>query len=61
MLADAARRAAAREEPPEAPSGYRLHATEVSGTDGLVELAQALVRPPAEITVREGTVRTSHG
>jgi hypothetical protein len=61
MLADAARRAAAREEPPGAPSGYRLHATEVSGTDGLVELAQALVRPPAEITVREGTVRTSHG
>ncbi|CAL9448637.1 hypothetical protein SUDANB176_02394 [Streptomyces sp. enrichment culture] len=47
MLADAARRAAAREEPPETAGTYRLHATEVSGTGGLVELAQALGRPPA--------------
>ncbi|WP_030859650.1 MAB_1171c family putative transporter [Streptomyces sp. NRRL S-37] len=46
MLADAARRAAAREEPPETAGTYRLHATEVSGTGGLVELAQALHRPP---------------
>ncbi|MFI1163200.1 MAB_1171c family putative transporter [Streptomyces sp. NPDC020801] len=61
MLADAARRAAAREEPLPAPSGYRLHATEVSGTGGLVELAQALLHTPAETGVREGTVRTFHG
>ncbi|MFF8590399.1 MAB_1171c family putative transporter [Streptomyces sp. NPDC015220] len=61
MLADAARRAAAREEPLRAPSGYRLHATEVSGTSGLVELAVALVRRPAETAVRRGTVRTFHG
>lgn len=61
MLAAAARRAAAREEPLPTPSGYRLHATEVSGTSGLVELAQALVRPPAGTPVRGGTVRTSHG
>ncbi|MFF9483783.1 MAB_1171c family putative transporter [Streptomyces sp. NPDC014676] len=47
MLADAARRAAAREEPHETAGTYRLHATEVSGTGGLVELAQALHRPPA--------------
>ncbi|MEU6475384.1 MAB_1171c family putative transporter [Streptomyces sp. NPDC047017] len=47
MLADAARRAAAREEPLPAPSGYRLHATEVSGTGGLVELAQAVAPAPA--------------
>ncbi|MER7489542.1 MAB_1171c family putative transporter [Streptomyces sp. NPDC126497] len=47
MLADAARRAAAREEPPETAGTYRLHATEVSGTGGLVALAQALHRPPA--------------
>ncbi|MGV9388947.1 MAB_1171c family putative transporter [Streptomyces olivaceus] len=46
MLTDAARRAAAREEPPEAAGTYRLHATEVSGPSGLVELAQALHRPP---------------
>ncbi|MFI2504831.1 MAB_1171c family putative transporter [Streptomyces sp. NPDC018972] len=50
MLADAARRAAAREEPPETAGTYRLHATEVSGTDGLVELAQALRRPPSATT-----------
>ncbi|EFE69685.1 MAB_1171c family putative transporter [Streptomyces viridosporus] len=47
MLTDAARRAAAREEPPETAGTYRLHATEVSGTGGLVELAQALHRQPA--------------
>jgi hypothetical protein len=47
MLADAARRAAAREEPPEATGTYRLHATEVLGPSGLVELAQALQRPAA--------------
>ncbi|WP_217140475.1 MAB_1171c family putative transporter [Streptomyces sp. AC627_RSS907] len=46
MLADSARRAAAREEPPEAGGTYRLHATEVSGPSGLVELALALDRPP---------------
>ncbi|MEV6111534.1 MAB_1171c family putative transporter [Streptomyces sp. NPDC052109] len=42
MVADAARRAAAGEEPPQAPSGNRLYATEVSGPSGLVELARAL-------------------
>ncbi|MFE9770589.1 MAB_1171c family putative transporter [Streptomyces sp. NPDC005931] len=47
MLADAARRAAAREEPPQTTATYRLHATEVSGTSGLVDLARALGRPPA--------------
>ncbi|MGW4275871.1 MAB_1171c family putative transporter [Streptomyces seoulensis] len=61
MLADAARRAAARQEPLRTPSGYRLHATEVSGTGGLVELAQALVRPAADGAVTDKTVRTSHG
>jgi uncharacterized membrane protein len=61
MLADAARRAAAREEPLDSPSTYRLHATEVSGTSGLVELAQALALSPAATAVREGTVKASHG
>lgn len=63
MLADAAHRAAAREAPLAAPSGYRLHATEVSGTGGLVELAQALLPlpAPAQAAAREGTLRTSHG
>lgn len=56
MLTDAARRAAAREEPPETPGTYRLHATEVSGTGGLVELAQALHRPPA---ARDGAAPSS--
>ncbi|GGP33650.1 MULTISPECIES: MAB_1171c family putative transporter [Streptomyces] len=56
MLADAARRAAAREEPPEAAAAYRLHATEMSGTSGLVELAQELNRPPAAATAPGGTV-----
>ncbi|MFJ8631156.1 MAB_1171c family putative transporter [Streptomyces sp. NPDC093568] len=57
MIAAAARRAAAREEPLATPSTSRLHATEVSGTGGLVELAQALGRSAAGNTVREGTVR----
>ncbi|MEU7472901.1 MAB_1171c family putative transporter [Streptomyces sp. NPDC044984] len=54
MLADAARRAAAREDPPETAGTYRLHATEVSGTDGLVELAQALHRPPSATAAPDG-------
>ncbi|MFI2639998.1 MAB_1171c family putative transporter [Streptomyces sp. NPDC018610] len=61
MLADAARRAAAREEPLRAPSGYRLHATEVSGTGGLVELARELVRPPDGTAAADETLRTTHG
>ncbi|MDW4910067.1 MAB_1171c family putative transporter [Streptomyces sp. ADMS] len=55
MLADATRRAAAREEPLETPSTYRFYATEVSGAEGLVELAQALEHSPsspASATVR---------
>ncbi|MEU9349719.1 MAB_1171c family putative transporter [Streptomyces griseoloalbus] len=59
MLADAARRAAAREEPPETTGTYRLHATEVSGTGGLVELAQALHRPPAAPAAPGGAVPPS--
>ncbi|MFI8093643.1 MAB_1171c family putative transporter [Streptomyces sp. NPDC086080] len=56
MLADAARRATAREEPPRtggprADGTYRLHATEVSGTGGLVELAQALRHPPSRTSL----------
>ncbi|KPI02207.1 hypothetical protein OK074_5391 [Actinobacteria bacterium OK074] len=49
MVTDAARRAAAAEEPRTPASTYRLHATEVSGTGtaSLVELARALVRCPA--------------
>jgi hypothetical protein len=61
MLADAARRAVAGEEPFDKPSSYRLHATEVSGTDGLVELARALDPSTAATAVREGTVKASHG
>ncbi|MGW4170819.1 MAB_1171c family putative transporter, partial [Streptomyces chartreusis] len=57
MLATAAGRAAAREEPLRTPSTCRLHATEMSGAGGLVELAQALGATPAADTVREGTVR----
>jgi hypothetical protein len=57
MLAAAAHRAAAREAPLTTPSTYRLHATEVSGAGGLVELAQALGRTPPGDTAREGTVR----
>jgi hypothetical protein len=59
MLADAARRAAAREEPPETTGAYRLHATEVSGTGGLVELAQALHRPPTAPAAPGGAVPPS--
>ncbi|MCT9080275.1 MAB_1171c family putative transporter [Streptomyces fulvoviolaceus] len=61
MLAAAAGRAAAREEPFETPSTYRLHAMEDSGAGGLVELAQVLGRTPATNTVSEGTVRAFHG
>jgi hypothetical protein len=61
MLADAARRAAARQEPPGLPSSYRLRATRTSGTDALVELARALTHSPVVAAVRDGTVRTSHG
>ncbi|MGX1130467.1 hypothetical protein RKD49_002657 [Streptomyces glaucescens] len=57
MLDAAAHRAAAREEPLPTPSTYRLHATEVSGAGGLVELARALGGTPAADTVSEGTVR----
>ncbi|MEU6353809.1 MAB_1171c family putative transporter [Streptomyces sp. NPDC047072] len=57
MLTAAARRAAAREQPVETPSTHRLHATEISGAAGLVELARVLGRTPAVDTVREGTVR----
>ncbi|MGV9272391.1 MAB_1171c family putative transporter [Streptomyces griseosporeus] len=46
MLAAATRRATAHEQPLDAPSPYRLHATEVPGTSGLVELARALPRCP---------------
>ncbi|MGC9497144.1 MAB_1171c family putative transporter [Streptomyces sp. WG7] len=59
MLADAARRAAAREEPPDTGGTYRLHATEVSGPSGLVELAQALVRPPTTTAAPNGAVTPS--
>ncbi|MFC9911140.1 MAB_1171c family putative transporter [Streptomyces sp. NPDC059862] len=60
MVDDAARRAAAGEQPLDRPSTYRLYATEVSDTSGLVELAQVLTRSPV-VAVREGTVSTSHG
>ncbi|MEU7061414.1 MAB_1171c family putative transporter [Streptomyces sp. NPDC046197] len=61
MLADAACRAAAHEEPLEAPSTYRLNAAEVSGTSGLLELSHALTCSPATDAFREGTVKTSLG
>ncbi|MFV0136173.1 MAB_1171c family putative transporter [Streptomyces sp. HMX87] len=61
MLADAARRVAAREAPLDSPSTHRLHATEVSGPSGLVELAEALAASPAASAVCEGTVRAAHG
>ncbi|CAM5549724.1 MAB_1171c family putative transporter [Streptomyces pilosus] len=56
MVADAARRAAAGEEPPESAGTYRLHATEVLGTGGLVELAQALHRSSAPDATPDGAV-----
>lgn len=59
MLTDAARRAAGREEPPETAGTYRLHATEVSGTGGLVELAQALHRPPSRPAPPDGAAAPS--
>lgn len=59
LLADAARRAAAREEPPQPAGTYRLHATEVSGTGGLVELAQALHRPAAGGSAPDGAAASS--
>ncbi|MGV9252646.1 MAB_1171c family putative transporter [Streptomyces sp. NPDC003697] len=61
MLADAARRAAARETPLDPSSGYRLHATEVPGAGGLVELAQALADTTDVTAARSGAVQTSHG
>jgi hypothetical protein len=61
MLTDAARRAAACQAPLDTPSSYRLHATEVSGTGGLVELAQALARSADPDAICEGTVRAAHG
>ncbi|MEY7980841.1 hypothetical protein AB8O53_31570, partial [Streptomyces pilosus] len=59
MVADAARRAAAGEEPPESAGTYRLHATEVLGTGGLVELAQALHRSSAPDSTPDGAVPSS--
>jgi hypothetical protein len=59
MVADAARRAAAREAPFVTPSTYRLYATEVSDTGGLVELARALARSRPSATVPQGTVRAT--
>ncbi|MEV0982214.1 MAB_1171c family putative transporter [Streptomyces sp. NPDC049915] len=59
MLAAATRRAAAQEPPLDAPSPYRLHATEVPGTSGLVELARALSRSPLDTGWRAGTVRAA--
>jgi hypothetical protein len=61
MVADAARRAAAGQEPLVTPSSYRLYATEVSGTGGLVELAQALTRSTPVTALPEGTVRATPG
>ncbi|MER6219089.1 MAB_1171c family putative transporter [Streptomyces sp900105755] len=61
MVSDAARRAAAHEAPRTTPSTYRLHATEVAGPGGLVELAQALTRSRLTATVPEGTVRATPG
>ena len=59
MVADAAHRAAAREEPFATPSTYRLYATEVSDTCGLVELARALARSRVAAAVPQGTVRVT--
>ena len=61
MVTDAARRAAARETPLVTPSAYRLYAMEVSGTGGLVELAQALPRSARAASVPEGTVKATPG
>ncbi|MET7568631.1 MAB_1171c family putative transporter [Streptomyces sp. NPDC005492] len=59
MVADAARRAAAREEPFGTPSTYRLYATEVSDTGGLVELARALARSRLPAAVPQSTVKAT--
>jgi hypothetical protein len=59
MVADAARRAAAREEPFGTPSTYRLYATEVSDTCGLVELARALARSRVATAVPQSTVKAT--
>ncbi|MFF4830240.1 MAB_1171c family putative transporter [Streptomyces sp. NPDC001315] len=59
MLASAARHAAARARPLDAPSGYRLHATKVSTTNGLaelVELAQEFTESFRVGAAREDTV-----
>jgi hypothetical protein len=61
MVADAARRAAAREDPFGTPSTYRLYATEVSDTGGLVELARALAQSRLVSAVPEGTVKATPG
>lgn len=53
MVADAARRAAAQEQPFNTPSTYRLYATEVSDTGGLVELARALAQSRLTATPAE--------
>ncbi|MFE2422820.1 MAB_1171c family putative transporter [Streptomyces hokutonensis] len=59
MVADAARRAAAREKPFDTPSTYRLYATEVSDTCGLVELARALARSRLGTAVPQSTVKAT--
>ncbi|MEV7435434.1 MAB_1171c family putative transporter [Streptomyces griseoviridis] len=61
MLTDAVRRAAVHELPSGPASAHRLHATEVAGTDGLVELARELATTPLLDTVSEGTVRAFPG
>lgn len=59
MVAEAARRAGSGETPPDPPSAHRLYATEVTGTDGLVELARALGRSTHVTPVCEGTVKAA--
>ncbi|MFI6929519.1 MAB_1171c family putative transporter [Streptomyces sp. NPDC050287] len=61
MVSDAARRAAAGRPPLVTPSAYRLYATEVPGTGGLVELAQTLARSTHVTVLAEGTVRATPG
>lgn len=59
MVADAARRAAAHEDPFLTPSTYRLYATEVSDTGGLVELARALARARLTAAIPESTMKAT--
>jgi hypothetical protein len=59
MVTDAARHAAAGQPPLVTPSAYRLYATEVPGTGGLVELAQTLARSTHVAVLPEGTVRAT--